>query len=113
MYKSTNYGKTWKNISGNIPNGAYTRVVREDNKRKGLLVAGTELGVYISFNDGKKWELFNLNMPVLAITDLMIKHDDLIIATQGRSFWILDDMGLVRQFDGNNNTKLYLSLIHI
>ena len=107
MYKSTNYGKTWKNISGNIPNGAYTRVVREDNKRKGLLVAGTELGVYISFNDGKKWELFNLNMPVLAITDLMIKHDDLIIATQGRSFWILDDMGLVRQFDGNNNTKLY------
>ena len=107
LYKSTNYGKTWKNISGNIPNGAYTRVVREDNKRKGLLVAGTELGVYISFNDGKKWELFNLNMPVLAITDLMIKHDDLIIATQGRSFWILDDMGLVRQFDGNNNTKLY------
>ena len=92
MYKSTNYGKTWKNISGNIPNGAYTRVVREDNKRKGLLVAGTELGVYISFNDGKKWELFNLNMPVLAITDLMIKHDDLIIATQGRSFWILNDM---------------------
>ena len=107
LYKSTNYGKTWKNISGNIPNGAYTRVVREDNKRKGLLVAGTELGVYISFNDGKKWELFNLNMPVLAITDLMIKHDDLIIATQGRSFWILDDMGLVRQFDGNSNTKLY------
>ena len=107
LYKSTNYGKTWKNISGNIPNGAYTRVVREDNKRKGLLVAGTELGVYISFNDGKKWELFNLNMPVLAITDLMIKHDDLIIATQGRSFWILDDMGLVRQLDDDSNTKLY------
>ena len=107
LYKSTNYGKTWKNISGNIPDGAYTRVVREDDKRKGLLVAGTELGVYISFNDGKKWELFNLNMPVLAITDLMIKHDDLIIATQGRSFWILDDMGLVRQLDDDSNTKLY------
>ena len=70
-------------------------------------MAGTELGVYISFNDGKKWELFNLNMPVLAVTDLMIKHDDLIIATHGRSFWILDDMGLIRQLDGNINTKLY------
>ena len=107
LYKSSNYGKSWKDITGDIPYGAYTRVVREDDKRKGLLVAGTELGVYISFNDGKKWELFNLNMPVLAVTDLMIKHDDLIIATHGRSFWILDDMGLIRQLDGNINTKLY------
>ena len=107
LYKSTNYGKSWKDITGDIPYGAYTRVVREDDKRKGLLVAGTELGVYISFNDGKKWELFNLNMPVLAVTDLMIKHDDLIVATHGRSFWILDDMGLIRQLDGDNNTKLY------
>ena len=74
---------------------------------KGLLLAGTELGVYISFNDGKNWEKFNLNMPVLAITDLMIKHDDLIVATQGRSFWILDDMGLIRQLNGESGTKLY------
>jgi photosystem II stability/assembly factor-like uncharacterized protein len=107
LYKSTNYGESWKEITGNIPYGAYTRVVREDEKRKGLLVAGTELGVYISFNDGENWERFNLNMPVLAITDLMIKHDDLIIATQGRSFWILDDMGLVRQLDNTKETKLY------
>jgi hypothetical protein len=107
LYKSTNYGKSWKEITGNIPYGAYTRVVREDSERKGLLIAGTELGVYISFNDGKNWEIFNLNMPVLAITDLMIKHDDLIIATQGRSFWILDDMGLVRQLKDDTLTKLY------
>tara|TARA_B100000989_G_scaffold277306_1_gene238159 strand:+ start:75 stop:3185 length:3111 start_codon:yes stop_codon:yes gene_type:complete len=107
LYKSSDYGKTWKNISSNIPYGAYTRVVREDDKRKGLLIAGTELGIYISFDDGNTWELFNLNMPALAITDLLIKHDDLIVSTQGRSFWILDDMGLIRQLDNNYDTKLY------
>ncbi|MBT7694988.1 MAG: glycosyl hydrolase, partial [Cryomorphaceae bacterium] len=107
LYKSTNYGESWKEITGNIPYGAYTRVVREDSVVKGLLLAGTELGVYISFNDGKNWEKFNLNMPVLAITDLMIKHDDLIVATQGRSFWILDDMGLIRQLNSESGTKLY------
>ena len=107
LYKSTNYGESWKEITGNIPYGAYTRVVREDSGVKGLLLAGTELGVYISFNDGQNWEKFNLNMPVLAITDLMIKHDDLIVATQGRSFWILDDMGLIRQLNGESGTKLY------
>jgi hypothetical protein len=108
LYKSTNYGESWKEITGNIPYGAYTRVVREDNVVKGLLLAGTELGIYISFNDGKNWEKFNLNMPVLAITDLMIKHDDLIVATQGRSFWILDDMGLVRQIDNAKQTRLFV-----
>ncbi|MDG1888890.1 MAG: glycosyl hydrolase [Flavobacteriaceae bacterium] len=107
LYKSTNYGESWKEITGNIPYGAYTRVVREDEVRKGLLLAGTELGVYISFNDGKSWERFNLNMPILAVTDLMIKHDDLIVATQGRSFWILDDMGLIRQMDDTKETRLF------
>ena len=107
LYKSTNYGKSWKDISGNIPYGAYTRVVREDNVREDLLFAGTELGVYVSFNGGKEWEIFNLNMPSLAVTDLMIKHSDLIVATQGRSFWILDDMGLIRQYNGSNNTSLF------
>ncbi len=107
LYKSTNYGKSWKDISGNIPYGAYTRVVREDNVKRDLLFAGTELGVYISFNGGKEWEKFNLNMPSLAVTDLMIKHNDLIIATQGRSFWILDDMGLIRQYSGSEKTSLF------
>ena len=101
IYKTTNYGKTWTNISKGIPYGAYTRVVREDTQRKNLLFAGTELGMYISWNGGKKWESFQLNLPITPITDLKISHDDLTIATMGRSFWILDDLGLLRQFQGS------------
>ena len=97
LYKTTNYGKSWTNISAGIPTGAFTRVVREDSKVKDLLIAGTELGIYISWNGGIKWHPFQLNLPVTPVLDLMIKHDDIIIATSGRSFWILDDMGLIRQ----------------
>ena len=104
IYKTTNYGKTWTNISKGIPYGAYTRVVREDTQRKDLLFAGTELGMYISWNGGKKWESFQLNLPITPITDLKISHDDLTIATMGRSFWILDDLGLLRQFQGSKTT---------
>jgi photosystem II stability/assembly factor-like uncharacterized protein len=99
IYKTTNYGKTWTNISTGIPTGAYTRVVREDTQRKDLLFAGTELGMYISWNGGKKWQPFQLNLPVVPITDLKISHDDLCVATMGRSFWILDDLALIRQFE--------------
>jgi hypothetical protein len=98
LYKTTNYGKSWTNISDGIPTGAYTRVVREDEKRKGLLYAGTETGIYISWNDGKKWQPFNLNLPVAPITDLILKHGDLVVATAGRSFWVLDDIELIRQY---------------
>ncbi len=98
LMKTTDYGKTWTDITGNIPYGAYTRVVREDPKRKDLLFAGTETGLYISWNGGKIWELFNLNLPVTPIQDLMIRHDNLIVATSGRAFWILDDMALLRQY---------------
>lgn len=98
LMKTTDYGKTWTDITGNIPYGAYTRVVREDTKRKDLLFAGTETGLYLSWDGGKSWERFNLNLPVTPIQDLMIKHDDLIVATSGRAFWILDDMGLIRQY---------------
>ncbi len=98
LMKTTDYGKTWTDITGNIPYGAYTRVVREDPKRKDLLFAGTETGMYLSLNGGKNWENFNLNLPVTPITDLMIKHDDLIVATMGRAFWILDDIELLRQY---------------
>lgn len=98
LMKTTDYGKTWTDITGNIPYGAYTRVIREDPKRKDLLFAGTETGLYISWNGGKNWELFNLNLPVTPITDLMIKHDDLIVATMGRAYWILDDLELLRQY---------------
>jgi hypothetical protein len=101
IYKTTNYGKSWTNISTGIPSGAHTRVVREDTKRKDLLFAGTELGMYISWNGGEKWQAFQLNLPVTPITDLKISHDDMSIATMGRSFWVLDDLGLIRQFDGN------------
>lgn len=98
LYKSTNYGKSWENITSGIPVGAYTRVVREDPVRKDLLVAGTELGMYASFDGGKQWEALQLNLPVVPITDLKLKHGDIILATQGRSFWIFDDLHLLRQY---------------
>ena len=98
LYKTTDYGKTWTKINNGIPANAFTRVVREDEKRKDLLFAGTELGVFISWDGGKEWLPFQLNLPVTPITDLRIHKDDLIAATSGRSFWILDDLGLVRQY---------------
>ena len=98
LFKTTDYGKTWVKINTGIPVNAFTRVVREDEKRKDLLFAGTELGVFISWNGGKEWLPFQLNLPVTPITDLRIHKDDLIAATSGRSFWILDDLSLVRQY---------------
>src|SRR5204863_2381358 len=85
-------------INNGIPNGAFTRVVREDNTRKDLLFAGTETGIYISWNGGKNWESFQLNMPVTPVTDLRIHQGNLIAATSGRAFWILDDLALIRQY---------------
>ncbi len=108
LYKTTDYGKTWTPINKGIPVGAYTRVVREDVVKKDLLFAGTETGMYISWNGGVSWQPFNLNLPVVPITDLMIKHDDLIVATAGRAFWILDDLGLIRQVDpAKSEMKLF------
>ncbi len=98
LYKTTDYGKTWTNISNGIPQGAFTRVVREDQKRKDLLFAGTETSVYISWNGGKQWERFQLNLPLTPITDLRVHQDNLIAATSGRAFWILDDLSLIRQY---------------
>ncbi|HAS57713.1 MAG TPA: glycosyl hydrolase, partial [Algoriphagus sp.] len=97
IYKTTDYGKTWTNISKGIPYGAFTRVVREDSKKKGLLYAGTEQGVYISRDGGANWTSFQLNLPVTPITDLKVAHDDLIVATSGRSFWILDELNVARE----------------
>jgi photosystem II stability/assembly factor-like uncharacterized protein len=108
LMKTTDYGKTWTDITNNIPDGAYTRVVREDDVQKGLLVAGTELGLFVSLDDGRIWQKMNLNLPVTPILDLIIKHGDLVVATSGRSFWVLDDMGLLRQFRGvQGEAKLY------
>lgn len=97
LYKTTNYGRSWTNISEGIPYGAYTRVVREDDKQKDLLLAGTETGIYLSQDGGKSWQPFQLNLPVTPILDMIIKHDDVVVATSGRSFWVLDDLSLLRQ----------------
>ncbi|MBT8184259.1 MAG: glycosyl hydrolase, partial [Eudoraea sp.] len=99
IYKTTNYGESWTNISSGIPYGAFTRVVREDASRKNLLYAGTEKGIFISWDGGNAWEPLQLNLPVTPITDLMVHKGDLIVATSGRSFWILDDLGVLNQFD--------------
>lgn len=108
LYKTTDYGKTWTKIDAGIPAGAFTRVVREDDQRKDLLFAGTETGVYLSWNGGKTWAPFQLNLPLTPITDLRIHKGDLIAATSGRSFWILDDMGLIRQYKtGTDSFTLY------
>lgn len=97
LYKTTDYGKTWTKITNGINAEHFTRVVREDSKQKGLLYAGTETGMYISFDDGKNWKVFQLNLPIVPITDLAIKDDNLIVATQGRSLWIIDDLTVLHQ----------------
>lgn len=101
LYKTTDYGKSWIKITNGLPNNAFTRVVREDEQQKDLLFAGTELGMFISRDGGKDWSAFQLNLPIAPITDLKIHQGDLIAATSGRSFWILDDLGLVRQYQKN------------
>ena len=107
LYKSTDYGKTWSNISSGIPYGAYTRVIREDNDRKGLLFAGTEQGIYISWDGGENWESFQLNLPITPINDLKVHQGDLVVATSGRSFWILDNLNLLKQHKPSKTLKLY------
>jgi photosystem II stability/assembly factor-like uncharacterized protein len=101
IYKTENYGKTWKLLVKGIGNEDFTRTLRADPKRKGLLYAGTEKGMYVSFNDGGVWEKFQLNLPIVPITDLAIKDDNLIAATQGRSFWIIDDLTPIHQLTDN------------
>ncbi|WP_181304747.1 glycosyl hydrolase [Rufibacter sp. XAAS-G3-1] len=97
LFKTADYGKTWTKITSGIPATHFTRVVRVDPKRAGLLYAGTEYGMYVSFNDGASWKPFRLNLPLVPITDLTIKNDNLIAATQGRGFWIMDDLTLLHQ----------------
>ena len=110
LYKTEDYGKSWSLITDGIPEEHFTRVVREDPKRKGLLYAGTETGMYISFDDGASWNPFQLNLPIVPITDLAIKDNNLIVATQGRSLWILDDLTVLHQLEEaskNSSAILY------
>ncbi|RCS26495.1 glycosyl hydrolase [Polaribacter sp. WD7] len=110
LYKTENYGKSWKRITNGIGNEDFTRALRADPKRKGLLYAGTEKGMYISFDDGKNWQKFQQNLPIVPITDLAIKNDNLIAATQGRSLWIIDDLTPLHQINSsivNQDIVLY------
>ena len=100
LYKTSNYGQTWTKITDGIPEDDFTRVVREDPVTQGLLYAGTETRVYVSFDDGGSWQTLRGNMPVTPISDLVVKGDDLVVATNGRSFWILDDLPALRQLSG-------------
>ena len=99
IYRTHDGGKTWTHITSGIPDGATVNVVREDPKRKGLLFAGTERAVYVSFDDGDHWQSLRLNMPATSMRDLIVKDDDLVVATHGRGFWILDDITPLRQID--------------
>ena len=97
LYKTSDYGKTWTKIVDGIPATEYTRVIRADPKKRGLLYAGTERGVYVSFDDGSHWQSLQLKLPIVPIHDLLVHEDALIAATHGRSFWMLDDLDPLRQ----------------
>ena len=97
LFKTEDYGKTWTKITNGINAMHFTRALRADKKRAGLLYCGTEYGMYISYDDGANWKTFQLNLPMVPITDMTIKENDLIVATQGRSFWVLDDLTVVQQ----------------
>ncbi|HWQ34280.1 MAG TPA: glycoside hydrolase [Blastocatellia bacterium] len=97
IYRTHDGGRTWKHITNGIPDGTIVNVVREDPQRKGLLYAGTEQAVYVSFDDGEHWQSLRLNMPATSIRDLVVKDDDLVVGTHGRSFWILDNITPLRQ----------------
>jgi photosystem II stability/assembly factor-like uncharacterized protein len=99
IYRTRDSGKTWTEITNDIPANENVNSVREDPKRKGLLFAGTERAVYVSFDDGDHWQSLRLNMPATSIRDLLIKDNDLAVATHGRGFWILDDITPLRQLD--------------
>ncbi len=106
MYKTTDYGKTWTKIVAGIPEDHFTRVIREDPNRKGFLFAGTEFGIYVSYDSGDHWQSIQLNLPVVPVTDLGFhkRDDELVVATQGRAFWVMDDLGLLWDLKGQPPT---------
>ncbi len=111
IYRTHDFGKTWTRINAGIPDGTFVRAVREDPARKGLLYAGTETGIYVSFDDGARWQTLQLNLPVTPTHDLVVKENDLVVATHGRSFWILDDLAPLRQMSeaiGKTDVHLFV-----
>jgi photosystem II stability/assembly factor-like uncharacterized protein len=105
LFKTSDYGKTWRKIVNGIAENHYTHSIREDPRRPGLLFAGTEHGVYVSFNDGEAWQLLRLNMPDTQISDLAVKDDDLVVSTHGRSFWVLENITILRQLASDATTS--------
>jgi photosystem II stability/assembly factor-like uncharacterized protein len=96
LFKTTDYGETWTSLAGDLPKDAYLHAVREDPKRRGLLYLATFTGIQFSLDDGKHWGQFKLNLPTVEVTDLVVKNDDLVVATNGRSLWIFDDLTPIR-----------------
>ncbi len=101
LYRTRDFGKSWQRVTSGIPDGSFLNCVREDPARKGLLYVCTEKGVYVSFNDGDDWQSLQLNLPTTSVRDLVVHENDLVIATFGRSFWILDDVTPLRQMDSH------------
>ncbi|HFA47857.1 MAG TPA: glycosyl hydrolase, partial [Bacteroidetes bacterium] len=101
LYKTTDFGKTWTKIINGIPDNHFTRVVRVDPNKRGYLYAGTESGAYVSFDDGANWQPLQLNLPIVPITDMAVKNNNLIAATQGRGLWIIDDLTILQQLNKN------------
>jgi photosystem II stability/assembly factor-like uncharacterized protein len=111
LFRTEDYGRSWTRIDSGIDRGHFTRAIEADPERQGLLYAGTERGVYVSMDDGASWSSFQLNLPVVSVTDLEVKRGDLVAATQGRGFWILDDLSPLHQFDAQ--THLGSSVLYV
>jgi len=105
FFKTSDYGRTWIRIDAGLPMGAYARSIREDVVRRGLLFAATEIGVFVSFDDGVKWETLQLNLPRASVRDLRVQGNDIVVATHGRSFWVLDDIASLRQLHDSVTTR--------
>jgi photosystem II stability/assembly factor-like uncharacterized protein len=105
VYRTRDAGKTWTAIARGIPSGSFVHVVREDPERRGLLYAGTETGVFVSFDDGESWQPLQLNLPNCSVRDLVVRRGDLVAGTHGRSFWILDDLSPLRQLDAKASSS--------
>ena len=101
IYRTKDSGKTWSKITTGLPRGVYVQTIKEDPKRRGLLVAGTELALFVSFDDGDNWQSLQLNLPPTSMRDLAFHDNDLIVATHGRGFWVLDDIGVLRQVNAD------------
>ncbi len=109
IYRTDNFGRNWTSITKGLPDHAYVHAVREDPERQGLLFAGTETGVFVSFNNGVNWQSLQLNLPIVPVHDLIVKNDDLAVATHGRAFWVLDDIAPLRQISEQmTNEDIYI-----